>query len=96
MSESNDTRMKRIGYRPPLDQAEPEQLVLVDYVSDGRIAVITLNRPHADNAVTTALAAQLIEILETIAARPPCASPSSPRRATAPSRSAGTCTSASR
>ena len=34
------------------------------------VAVITLNRPHADNAVTTELAAQLIEVLETIAARP--------------------------
>ena len=45
-------------------------LVLVEYVSGGRIAIITLNRPHADNAITTELAAQLIEILETIAARP--------------------------
>ena len=44
--------------------------MLVEYVSDGRIAVVTLNRPHADNAVTTELAAQLIEVLETIAARP--------------------------
>ena len=34
------------------------------------MAIITLNRPHADNAVTTELAAQLIEVLETIAARP--------------------------
>ena len=33
------------------------------------MAVITLNRPHADNAITTELAAQLIEVLETIAAR---------------------------
>jgi enoyl-CoA hydratase len=44
--------------------------VLVEYVSGGRVAIITLNRPHADNAITTELAAQLIEILETIAARP--------------------------
>ena len=36
----------------------------------GALAIITLNRPHADNAITTELAAQLIEILETIAARP--------------------------
>ena len=34
----------------------------------GRVAVITLNRPHADNAITTELAAQLIEVLETVAA----------------------------
>jgi enoyl-CoA hydratase len=62
--------MKRMGYRPPLDVEEPEQLVLEEYVSNGRAAIITLNRPHADNAITTALAAQLIEILETVAARP--------------------------
>jgi enoyl-CoA hydratase len=62
--------MRRIGYRPPENVAEPDQLVLVEYVSGGRIAIITLNRPHADNAITTELAAQLIEVLETIAARP--------------------------
>ena len=61
--------MKRLGYRPPSDVAEPDQLVLVEYVSDGRVAIIALNRPHADNAITTELAAQLIEVLETIAAR---------------------------
>ena len=64
------TRLQRIGYRTPSDEPEPNQLVLVDYVSGGRVALITLNRPHADNAITTQLAAQLIEILETIAARP--------------------------
>jgi len=62
--------MERLGYRKPDDVAEPEQLVLVEYVSGGRVAIITLNRPHADNAITTELAAQLIEVLETIAARP--------------------------
>jgi len=55
---------------PPSDAAEPDQPVLVEYVSGGRVAVVTLNRPHADNAITTELAASLIEILETIAARP--------------------------
>ena len=35
----------------------------------GHLLIITLNRPHADNAITTELAAQLIEVLETIAAR---------------------------
>ena len=63
------TRMQRIGYREPTDSAEPEQPVLVEYVCDGRVAVVTLNRPHADNAITTELAASLIEVLETIAAR---------------------------
>jgi enoyl-CoA hydratase len=69
MSDDNVTRMQRLGYRKPADVAEPGQLVLVDYVSEGRVAVITLNRPHADNAITTELAAQFIEVLETIAAR---------------------------
>ena len=64
------TRMQQLGYRKPADVPEPEQLVLAEYVSDGRVAIITLNRPHADNAITTELAAQLIEVLETIAARP--------------------------
>ncbi len=70
MISDKDTRMQRLGYRAPTDTVEPDQLVLVEYVSGGRVAIITLNRPHADNAVTTELAAQLIEVLETIAARP--------------------------
>jgi enoyl-CoA hydratase/carnithine racemase len=70
MTNSGDTRMERLGYRPPTSNEEPDQLVLVEYVSGGRVAVITLNRPHADNAITTELAAELIEVLETIAARP--------------------------
>ena len=63
------TRMAQLGYRAPANVAEPEQPVLVEYLSGGRIAVITLNRPHADNAITTELAASLIDVLETIAAR---------------------------
>ena len=70
MNESKpQTRMQRIGYRAPTSDVEPDQLVLVEYVSGGRVAIITLNRPHADNAITTELAASLIEVLETIAAR---------------------------
>ena len=80
MTSKNETRMRRLGYRAPVDVPEPEQLVLVEYVSGGRVAIITLNRPHADNAVTTELAVQLIDILETIAARPRYASLSSPVR----------------
>ena len=34
------------------------------------MAVITLNRPHADNAITTEMGARLTEILETIGVRP--------------------------
>ncbi len=70
MSTTHDTRMKRLGYRPPLEVDEPDQLVLTDHVSDGQVAIVTLNRPHADNAITTRLASQLIDVLETIAARP--------------------------
>ena len=55
---------------PPSDLAEPEQPVLVDHLADGRVAVITLNRPHADNAITTEMGARLTDILETIAVRP--------------------------
>ena len=69
MTSESATRMQALGYRTPDNVPEPEQLVLVEYVSGGQVAVITLNRPHADNAITTELAAQLIEILETIAAR---------------------------
>jgi enoyl-CoA hydratase len=41
----------------------------VEYSSDERVAVITLNRPHADNAITTEMGARLTEILESIAVR---------------------------
>src|ERR687897_1046812 len=55
---------------PPSGGAEPDQPVLVEYVAEGRVAVITLNRPQADNAITTEMGARLTEILETIAVRP--------------------------
>ena len=54
---------------PPSGEQETEQPVLVDYLADGSIALITLNRPHADNAITTEMGALLTEILETIAVR---------------------------
>ena len=44
--------------------------MLLDYRSGGRSRVITLNRPHADNAITTEMGARLTEVLETIAVRP--------------------------
>ena len=52
---------------PPADGEEPDSPVLLDYVSGDRVAVITLNRPHADNAITTELGARLTEVVETIA-----------------------------
>ena len=54
---------------PPADAVEPDESVLVEYSSDERVAVITLNRPHADNAITTEMGARLTEILESIAVR---------------------------
>ncbi|MGB3438729.1 MAG: enoyl-CoA hydratase-related protein [Actinophytocola sp.] len=69
-SETTD-RWHALDFGPPRpDLAEPDSPVLVDYVSGNRIAVITLNRPQADNAITTEMGARLTEIVETIAVRP--------------------------
>jgi enoyl-CoA hydratase len=55
---------------PQSDLSEPASPVLVDYLSGDRIAVVTLNRPDADNAISTEMGARLTEIVETIAVRP--------------------------
>jgi enoyl-CoA hydratase/carnithine racemase len=55
---------------PPPDVEETEPPVLLDYLAAGQVAVVTLNRPHADNAITTEMGALLTEIVETIAVRP--------------------------
>ena len=55
---------------PPSDGEEPDSPVLLDLLSGDRIAVVTLNRPHADNAITTEMGARLTEVFETIAVRP--------------------------
>src|SRR5215203_1000954 len=62
-------RWDSLDFGPPASGPEPDEPVLVEYVSDGRVAVVTLNRPHADNAITTAMGARLTEILEAIAVR---------------------------
>jgi len=69
-SPTSTDRWKALDFAPPPGDAEPDQPVLVEYLSDGRIALITLNRPHADNAITTEMGARLTEILETIAVQP--------------------------
>ena len=70
-SPTRTDRWKALDFGPPPSGlAEPDQPVLVEYVSDGRVALITLNRPHADNAITTEMGARLTEVLETIAVRP--------------------------
>jgi len=63
-------RWKKLDFaRPSADAEEPESSILVDYRKDDQIAVITLNRPQADNAITTEMGARLTEIVETIAVR---------------------------
>jgi len=70
-SPARTDRWKALDFGPPPSDAdEPGLPVLVEYTQDERVAVITLNRPHADNAITTAMGARLTEILETIAVRP--------------------------
>src|SRR4051794_1573704 len=64
-------RWDLLDFGPPRpDIEETEAPVLLDYRSEDRVAVITLNRPHADNAITTEMGALLTEIVETIAVRP--------------------------
>jgi enoyl-CoA hydratase len=70
-SSASTDRWKALDFGPPPSGGEePESPVLVDYLSDGRAALITLNRPHADNAITTEMGARLTEVVETIAVRP--------------------------
>jgi enoyl-CoA hydratase len=70
-SSTGTERWKTLDFGPPPSgQTEPDQPVLLEFISADRVAVITLNRPHADNAITTDMGARLTEILETIAVRP--------------------------
>lgn len=63
-------RWRALDFAPPAaDAEEPESSVLVEYRHADQIAVITLNRPHADNAITTEMGARLTEVVETIAVR---------------------------
>ena len=68
-SSTGTSRWDALDFGPPAsDQEEPESPVLLDYASDGRVAVVTLNRPP-DNAITTEMGASLTEVIETIAVR---------------------------
>src|SRR5213080_1362709 len=69
-TQTGTDRWKALDFGPPPSrESEPDQPVLADYVADGHIAVITLNRPRADNAISTEMGARLTEVLETIAVR---------------------------
>ena len=70
MSSSDTDRWDALDFGPPPpDVVETESPVLVDYLAGGQVAVVTLNRPHADNAITTEMGARLTETVETIAVR---------------------------
>lgn len=70
MSSPSTDRWAALDFGPPTNDAdETAAPVLLDHLADGRIAVITLNRPHADNAITTEMGALLTEVVEGIAVR---------------------------
>ena len=70
MSAPGTDRWAALDFGPPApDVEETEEPVLLDYVADGRVALVTLNRPHADNAITTEMGALLTEVVEEIAVR---------------------------
>jgi enoyl-CoA hydratase/carnithine racemase len=70
MSQSGTDRWKALDFGPPpADGDETGDPVLLDHLDGDRVALITLNRPHADNAITTEMGSRLTEIVETIAVR---------------------------
>jgi enoyl-CoA hydratase/carnithine racemase len=69
-SSTNTDRWKALDFGPPTEGEEPDNPVLLEYAAGDSIATITLNRPHADNAITTEMGARLTDVLETIAVRP--------------------------
>src|SRR6476659_3821119 len=70
MSSPNTDRWAALDFGPPApDIEETEPPVLLEYLDDGRIALVTLNRPHVDNAISTEMGALLTEVIEEIAVR---------------------------
>ncbi|MGC5168119.1 enoyl-CoA hydratase/isomerase family protein [Luteimicrobium sp. DT211] len=70
MSASSTDRWAALDFAPPTSDAEEtEPPVLLQYLREGRVAQITLNRPHADNAINTEMGALLTEVVEEIAVR---------------------------
>jgi enoyl-CoA hydratase len=60
-------RWAALDFGPPSAEEDSEPAVLVTHADDGRVAVVTLNRPHADNAISTEMGVLLTDALETIA-----------------------------
>src|SRR6476620_523770 len=70
MSTSSTDRWAALDFAPPApDVVETEPPVLLDLLAEGRVALVTLNRPHADNAITTEMGALLTDVVEDIAVR---------------------------
>lgn len=70
-SPTHTDRWKALDFGPPPSGVEePDSPVLIEYSLGEKVAVVTLNRPNADNAITTEMGARLTDILETIAVRP--------------------------
>ena len=68
MSSSSTDRWAALDFAPPdAGVVETEEPVLLEYLADGRGALVTLNRPHADTAITTEMGALLTEVVEDIA-----------------------------
>jgi enoyl-CoA hydratase len=69
-SPTRTDRWKALDFGPPpTDGDEPDRSVLLDFVSGGRVAIVTLNRPHADNAITSEMGVRLTEIVQALAVR---------------------------
>ena len=60
-------RWAALDFGPPSDAQDTEPAVVVTHADEGRVAVVTLNRPHADNAISTEMGVLLTDALETIA-----------------------------
>ena len=70
MTTPTTDRWAALDFGPPApDVEEAEPPVLVDELLDGRVARITLNRPHADNAITTEMGTLLTRAVVDVAVR---------------------------
>src|SRR3954453_9084693 len=64
-------RWRALDFGPPPSALEESgSPALIDYLSEVQGALITLNRPHPDNAIPTEMGPRLPEIVETIAVHP--------------------------
>jgi enoyl-CoA hydratase len=55
---------------PPADVTDTAPPVTVEYEMEDRVAMVTLNRPHAGNAITTEMGTLLTKAIEDIAVQP--------------------------